>query len=439
MKILCFLLLAPVAMASPAVSSGGLAPLVGLDATSVGSTPEAEVQRMDPGGNEGLFRALHLQRRTAVRYLIEQIGRHDLEVIRMVGMELIDRDDIGLYVPYTLSSVFQTARSRGIQDLLKIDKFRRLLIWYLKHYYVYRNATPRYILPDGDAPHGGVLLALAHAYRIELVVYERNNDSVAQRVLEYPLDQPLDRVILLRSEHRYDVLRLPSEQRDFRSVRLKYTQQETWPLLHEFSPLRAPAMTLVINLGETLTIGPGPGFRLRSHVLDFLHWLRQMTGVEIVLWTAMDRKEALPMIEQLEQHGIMFDEVIYQDNRWFSHTLNTPYIKKLELLGRDMRRVVMVENSAEAVRLDKSNVILVEGFVDQTEDRTFHNLIKVLHKLRERVGLGESVSDILLEPSKEMCSLLELVTPWALGTFLRVLSKQKMNQTSGAACSGPTL
>lgn len=444
MKILSFLLFGSIAIAMP-WGKGSIPPLP--DETLI--VPIADVHQMDPGGNEGVFQALGLHRRTAVRHLIERTGSGDREVIRMVAMELVEVlqgvRHHRLEIPGELTDVARVAVRSGTQDLLSDPQFQNLLIWYLREYYLYEHAIPRYVASgEGDVFPGGVLIALAHVHRIDLVVYRTDNNSVARPSFEYLLgpregEERPPRVLLLRgSDDRYHRLHLSSSPQMGQLIRLNYLQHRPLFLLHELHLTRAPVMTLVFDLDETLVNNRGNGpAQLRPYVLDTLQDLRRMPGLEIILWTASLRDVALPVVRQLEQNSLIFDAIIYRDDRWFSHVERHWYVKDLEQLGRDMRRVVMVENSAVSIRLQQGNAILVEDFIAQREDYTLSNLLAVVMDLMTHVREGGSVVEALSNLQGRMQTFLHRLEVPVYGTFMRVLSS-RANQTSAAASSGPT-
>jgi hypothetical protein len=213
-------------------------------------------------------------------------------------------------------------------------------------------------------------------------------------------------------------LRLPDDQviSSSSSINSTHSVQEL-PLLRRL-PDSSTILTLVFDLDETLVFNRHTDDRpatLRPHVIDVLAALRQDPRIEIVLWTASTRETALPVVEQLEQQGSVFHEIIVRDNRWYFDALtyedgmNMPvvYTKDLRRLGRNTNRVVIVENWDWAVRLQPSNAILVENFEGQSgEDRTLLNLLPVVQHLINHIEEGGVVADALNNRHERLESLL---------------------------------
>lgn len=134
-----------------------------------------------------------------------------------------------------------------------------------------------------------------------------------------------------------------------------------------------------------LRMGLGPPYRSRVEQ-------RQMTGasgearpatekdanpqrLEIVLWTASEESKARRVVQLIDPHSVLFDEAIYRDIRWYRDAY---YTKKLCRLGRDMDRVVIVENSLFSVEMNPQNAIIVSSFVRNHLDRDLFLVREIL-------------------------------------------------------------
>lgn len=149
-------------------------------------------------------------------------------------------------------------------------------------------------------------------------------------------------------------------------------------------------LTLVLDLDETLVSNRDTrqsAAVLRPYCLHVLNALRHMKDLEIVLWTASTKETASPVVEQLHQTGIIFDDIVYRNNIWFTQPIHT---KDLKLLGRDMDRVLIVDNSVGCCKMQPRNALLVEDFhgVRRRTDAALVNVYYVvdalLRMLRER-------------------------------------------------------
>jgi hypothetical protein len=104
---------------------------------------------------------------------------------------------------------------------------------------------------------------------------------------------------------------------------------------------------------------------VRPHSIETLQLLRDLRDegyhVEVVLWTASVEDLARTVLDtRLDPEGGLFQHLIFRDSRWFREV---GYTKDLRQLGRDMRRVVIVENSPMSVRLNRGNAIMVRDFL----------------------------------------------------------------------------
>eukprot|EP00758_Cryptobia_borreli_P008531 Tbor_TRINITY_DN5396_c0_g4::TRINITY_DN5396_c0_g4_i1::g.4627::m.4627/K17616/CTDSPL2; CTD small phosphatase-like protein 2 len=177
-----------------------------------------------------------------------------------------------------------------------------------------------------------------------------------------------------------------------------------------------PLLTVIFDLDETLVSNRRsdlPHAILRPYVLHVLNAMRQMKGVEIVLWTASTKETGEPVVRQLEERGSIFDNIIYRDERWFTEPIHT---KDLRLLGRDMNRVVVFDNAPNCVKLNVSNSVLIEDFNGVTEDRhdgSLVNLYYITDFLIANAARGHTVQDTLRQLAGEgqLCQEVELKLP----------------------------
>eukprot|EP00796_Vickermania_ingenoplastis_P004481 gene4481-3274_t len=122
--------------------------------------------------------------------------------------------------------------------------------------------------------------------------------------------------------------------------------------------------------------------------------------VEIILWTASVETVGRPVVAKLDPNGNIFDQTIYRDFRWYR---DVDYTKDLRRLGRDMDRVVIVENSIASVSLNRSNAILVSDFVSSLRDKELIITARILKEwmtaVRKALGLKGGSTGASLEPS----------------------------------------
>jgi hypothetical protein len=136
--------------------------------------------------------------------------------------------------------------------------------------------------------------------------------------------------------------------------------------------------TIVFDLDETLCCNRGPGKAIiRPGALDLLKSLRALSTpekpIEVILWTASVESLARTVLVRLDPDGSIFTDLIFRDKRWFKET---GYTKDLRLLGRDMDRVVILENSPMSVALNRQNSILVKDFLGHSPHDTDLKAVK---------------------------------------------------------------
>ena len=117
-------------------------------------------------------------------------------------------------------------------------------------------------------------------------------------------------------------------------------------------------LTVVLDLDETLVYArEGPLFA-RPH-LDLLFSLLR-DHCETVVWTAGVKAYAQTIIRNIDPTSTI-EHCIYRHKKWFSGRAG--YQKDLHMLGRDMDRVLIVENTPDCVRGNPQNGVLVSDYV----------------------------------------------------------------------------
>eukprot|EP00754_Rhynchopus_humris_P006957 Rhum_TRINITY_DN13283_c0_g1::Rhum_TRINITY_DN13283_c0_g1_i4::g.58708::m.58708/K15731/CTDSP; carboxy-terminal domain RNA polymerase II polypeptide A small phosphatase len=154
-------------------------------------------------------------------------------------------------------------------------------------------------------------------------------------------------------------------------------------------------MTVVFDLDETLVSNrrPGASPAIQRHYLK--HMCRLLEGlVEVVLWTASTEETGRPVVEQIDPKGTFFHHVVFRSAKWFSSATHT---KDLTLLGRDMERVIIIENTPNCCKLNPQNALMVEDFRGDLSqpDRTLLNVATILRGAVESGKKGISVTRFL--------------------------------------------
>lgn len=114
--------------------------------------------------------------------------------------------------------------------------------------------------------------------------------------------------------------------------------------------------------------------RLRPHVKHFLQEVSK--NFEVVVFTASSKEYANKIIEHLDpekkyiKHALYRDSCIYRKGK---------YIKDLRILGRDMRKVVMVDNKVKSYIAQPENAIQIDTWLFNREDEELLKVLKVVN------------------------------------------------------------
>ena len=168
-------------------------------------------------------------------------------------------------------------------------------------------------------------------------------------------------------------------------------------LLRPISKSWSPVLTVVLDLDETLVSNRRldlPQAILRPWAIEVLRELRSLAAVEIVLWTASTDDIALPVVDQLQVLGPVFNQCVFRDPTWFTEPYHT---KDLRLLGRDMDKVVIIDNAVGCCKLNPGNAVLIEDFTGDISpyDHALVNVYRVIHRLLQGISCGHRVPAIL--------------------------------------------
>jgi CTD small phosphatase-like protein 2 len=175
----------------------------------------------------------------------------------------------------------------------------------------------------------------------------------------------------------------------------------------------APALTLVLDLDETLVHssldasplsggGAAPAFsfsvsfeeaeqtvhvRLRPGLAAFLRFVA--SSFEVVLFTASHPSYAVPLLDRLERdvgrvfaHRLFFDSCLLVEGC---------YVKDLSVLGRDLSRTVICDNTPHCWAFHPSNALPLPSWYDAPRDTALPNL--VTPRLRQLLSAHRRAGD----------------------------------------------
>ena len=142
--------------------------------------------------------------------------------------------------------------------------------------------------------------------------------------------------------------------------------------------------TLVLDLDETLIhfkVNPNNSnsgiLQFRPYISEFLSNIKDF--YELVVFTAATKDYADPIIDAIEQKGIKFNHRLYR-----IHTIirGNDFVKDLSKLGRDLGRIIIVDNMEQNYKLQPYNGITIRPFWGKdTSDTALYDLLNILIKI----------------------------------------------------------
>ena len=122
-------------------------------------------------------------------------------------------------------------------------------------------------------------------------------------------------------------------------------------------------------------------------------FIRKMNKLyELVIFTASVSKYAIPLINLIDEKGLC----IHRLCREHCSFVNTFFTKDLSKLGRDLKDIIIVDNSPLAFSLNKENGIPIVSFFEDKADRELYNLIPILEFLSSVPDVREFIPKLVI-------------------------------------------
>ena len=161
--------------------------------------------------------------------------------------------------------------------------------------------------------------------------------------------------------------------------------------------------TLVLDLDETLIhFKANPNneesgtIKIRPYLYQFLDNIKKY--YELVVFTAATKEYADPIINALETNKKYFDYRLY---RIHTIIIDNDFVKDISKLGRELDKIIIVDNMEQNYKLQKNNGITIRPFWGKdNEDTALFDLLDILLKIAEknldvRIGLKLFKEDII--------------------------------------------
>jgi len=145
--------------------------------------------------------------------------------------------------------------------------------------------------------------------------------------------------------------------------------------------------TLVLDLDETLIHFKSNPNDDSSGLLQFRPFLTEfLIGVskyyELIVFTAATQDYANPIIDAIETKGINFEYRLY---RIHTVVINNDFVKDLNKLGRDLSRIIIVDNMEQNYKLQPENGITIRPFWGKdANDMALIDLLGILIEIAKR-------------------------------------------------------
>jgi hypothetical protein len=152
---------------------------------------------------------------------------------------------------------------------------------------------------------------------------------------------------------------------------------------------------LVLDLDETLlhnlNLPFGDYFFVRPGLFDFLEKIHDL--YEIIIFTASKRNYAYSIIDKIDY------------NNYISHILHKKYIiyengspiKKLDLIGRDLNKLIFVDNLETCAKYNKKNLYCISSWYNNIYDNELYKLQEKLIYIATSGQFDDDITKGLLE------------------------------------------
>jgi len=127
--------------------------------------------------------------------------------------------------------------------------------------------------------------------------------------------------------------------------------------------------------------------KLRPFLNQFLSYAS--SRFEIVVFTASPNSYANKLLDLIDPTHSYIDHRLFRNN---CHFHQGHYIKDLEIIGRDLDKIVIIDNSVEAVSFQLQNAVLIDDFYGDQGDQCLLDLIPLLDILETFIDSRDAIA-----------------------------------------------
>jgi len=119
------------------------------------------------------------------------------------------------------------------------------------------------------------------------------------------------------------------------------------------------------------------------------HFMRSVgEKYEVVVFTASLAKYANPVLDTIDRYGVVLDRLFRESCVYDRGN----YIKDLSMLGRDLKDVIIIDNSSISYMYQPENAIPCSNFIDDPNDQDLFELLPLLDALANVSDVTQALS-----------------------------------------------
>ena len=159
--------------------------------------------------------------------------------------------------------------------------------------------------------------------------------------------------------------------------------------------------SLVLDLDETLISyqKETSNVILRPGLIDFLHRMKKI--YELILFTSASHEYVDPIVNFIEKKEKYFEYILYRNHLSFDD--QGQFFKNLNLLNRNYKKIIIIDDTETNFKLHKSNGICIKPFFGKDDNNILNMLTQLLIKIRLdaeksgdiRISLKQSKRDLI--------------------------------------------